>query len=1616
MDRTLEAMVSSGMYVNPLRGSFSLPSLADGSEAISEAEEIHEVKTLLEKGDKAMSVKDYEEAILYYDEALEIDSRNTDVMHARSLVYLEMGQLKQAEEDADTIISLSPRNSQGYSLFGLTLQRQNRNAEALDAFLTSLDLEPDNADILTSHIVSVAAELCRMSDEFTESLNEMDAYKKLSEVGVYLFQNKKFSLCIKILEAAQKFQTNQKGITMRILLTMANAHTMLQHKDQAISLYLECLTMAVATHDQLYQTKSLVNIATLYLENSDTHLAIIYYEKLLHLKVELLEEVGSDDSLPDFWTRELQCGLHLNLSIAYKQIGNMSSAVLHARKYIRFIEKYDMKGKSRADSYHNTGMLNEILGKYDEALEDYTKYLNISKQNSEKKGISQAYGCLGSVYAALHNWPISITYHEQYIRMAEKSKHKKMLPIAHEMLADSYMLMENYDLAIEHYDLMIDTNVRGDYRTRATGLCKLGSAYRALDKYQYSQYFYTQACDMSEDFGLSDIQTLAEYNLASIQQYSTQIQDIEHARKYFEKLIPYFESKLQEHKEEDTHCPSEYEKQLLNCYDGIQMVLGKLGVKDECLQYAEAYRRRCVTQLPNFSPTPGQGMAISGMVSDVWTVNRMNRALSQQNATVLYYSLLEKTFLLWVLQPGLGLTRFYSGSSAKDCSIRSKIKQLLLELQKDFDWKNAQNRCENRALPLKDGILCHMRRKNESLSKRKTEEKPDCDSTADSSDTTPKKSAQRQLYNILLAPIEDILIKLDHKSHLVIIPDKELCHCPFTVLEDWNRAYVSDRFHVTYMPCFLLLDRVIKNEQEYLRTKDQLEFERESSRKGGAMKIIAQEKKDIFSSDRINPSEATFSYMSIGGDNVNLRAVSNPRFATSAVSPSVEKQRISPRLIPYKESAFKCVDGKPLSLNTEMSDPAHDHHVHQRLDTIKHALGQPVSPERMVGVHTFSTLTTRTSTGTDVTNSTLAVTLFRQISDKSKCVVYGCPELPDSLSLLGKQWSPHGELKNAQREAHLVGNLLETDPVVGKMATKIQFLKDIQQASILHIATHGCWKEGLLVFCPDPDNVQEGPPDVSSYIVSPADIHNIKLNAQLVVLNCGYTPSRKDMLTSLVLPSVFLSAGAQCVLVPQWLVPDDALQKFFHHFYMALQNGCLLSTAVKTAMHEVRQSERFSAVCNWSPFALFGKDVFVDVKQIRQAMLDQKIDAAEVEVEAETCTELLNPRSVIPHISTKEENFTRLQELLGDLIRHHFKQPAVIGGLIDSLDAALKRLHTEENNKQTCCLSQEISTSTGGLGLLKILGFHFQAKGAELSTPYVVFPHWNIDEMLIPAYDALRALTELVKNRSCSQAFCDIVPISQDHISMMVDLLSITKHAADIQLKVTDLSIRPLWQNTQIKNLLVAAGFHQIGLLLNFNKIPQNRLILTTLLQLLLAVSLHKSQILLYRLDVNLLGRSSASKQSLYDSMDQIRLPSLTPLILPRNQLRISTPWLSTVESLDEMSVKMRIAKAKSNLDEDFEDYLERAKTWHEMTIVAQANESLDKVGRPKTTPAKVKVLPGGSASRDRIPVSRENVLEILDIDQRRDYANYVFQQRLDNIDNRHKDETMKIYLPYINA
>ena len=341
----------------------------------------------------------------------------------------------------------------------------------------------------------------------------------------------------------------------------------------------ECLSAAVSVHDWQYQTKALVNIASLYLEANNTHQAVIYYEKLLDLQREMRGD-SDEGPLPDYWSPELECSLYLNASIAYKAIGAIDRAVWHAEKYATLMKDKENRKHALAQSHQNVGMLQEILGKPLEALESYKLFLKASKEKGDDANIARAYGCLGSVYATLKNRQLSLTYHDQHVSLVRALGDSKMLASALEQMGDTYMKMELPLEAVNSYMEMFQNIPRNDVHRQTTALCKLGSANKELGRFQYSLYYYEQAKMIADDFDFNDIKVFCEFNQACILQYSTQHYEMQQARTYFEKLIPLLEAKIHQHQEEATFCSQELHDQLTKCYDGMQLILKKLEQKE----------------------------------------------------------------------------------------------------------------------------------------------------------------------------------------------------------------------------------------------------------------------------------------------------------------------------------------------------------------------------------------------------------------------------------------------------------------------------------------------------------------------------------------------------------------------------------------------------------------------------------------------------------------------------------------------------------------------------------------------------------------------------------------------------------------------------------------------------------------------------------------------------------------------------------------------------------------------------------------------------------------------------------------------------------------------------
>lgn len=140
----------------------------------------------------------------------------------------------------------------------------------------------------------------------------------------------------------------------------------------------------------------------------------------------------------------------------------------------------------------------------------------------------------------------------------------------------------------------------------------------------------------------------------------------------------------------------------------------------------------------------------------------------------------------------------------------------------------------------------------------------------------------------------------------------------------------------------------------------------------------------------------------------------------------------------------------------------------------------------------------------------------------------------------------------------------------------------------VHFATHVSWKLSAIVLAPsdlsgDGDgstigrpSIQEGSydddaksvasgvaasssaadlPALSEFLLTAADILNLRLSARLVVVSSVHTRDHHGVAHSdgvVGLTRALLAAGAQCVLVSLWPVPDTAVKIFMRTFYSSL--------------------------------------------------------------------------------------------------------------------------------------------------------------------------------------------------------------------------------------------------------------------------------------------------------------------------------------------------------------------------------------------------------------------------------------------------------------------------------
>ena len=186
------------------------------------------------------------------------------------------------------------------------------------------------------------------------------------------------------------------------------------------------------------------------------------------------------------------------------------------------------------------------------------------------------------------------------------------------------------------------------------------------------------------------------------------------------------------------------------------------------------------------------------------------------------------------------------------------------------------------------------------------------------------------------------------------------------------------------------------------------------------------------------------------------------------------------------------------------------------------------------------------------------------------------------------------QLKFAKQEVQMIGEILKVTPLTGEKATKREVLKRLSSVALVHFAAHGRMETGEIALTPDPKRVSRIPTK-EDYILTIADVMNVKMRAKLVVLSCCHSGRGEIRAEGVVgIARAFMGAGARSVLVSLWAIDDEATLEFMRCFYHHLMEGRSASESLNLATKSLKQSDKYSDVKYWAPFVLIGDDVTLD--------------------------------------------------------------------------------------------------------------------------------------------------------------------------------------------------------------------------------------------------------------------------------------------------------------------------------------------------------------------------------------------------------------------------------------
>lgn len=395
--------------------------------------------------------------------------------------------------------------------------------------------------------------------------------------------------------------------------------------------------------EQINSTQSLTdrakcfgNLGDCYGNIGDNEEAIKFYEQYLQLALQ-------SSSFRD------QERAYRGLGLSHKQLGNLQDALVCLEKRL-FVAHELGSIESKAAAYGDLGNIHCAMNNYDQAVSCLEHQRDIARELDDRSMTSDAIASLGTVFLQMGDFDAALRLHKMDLELCESVGNNALqIARAYGNLAAVYEKLKNSHEAVKCLEKQ--STLATDRFMKTTCFLNLGKILLSMNQTARSIDCLQQALQIAQSLNKSEEESKIRYALGlsllssgEKEEAKTQIEGATHVL----DTIRLSDQRSSQSKLEL------YNLQTM-CYQSLQQILVSLDKDEEALVAAEKCRSRTITDSLRNSPQ----MPMSNRKLLFSCGDYLFDTVDKIKTHVIYYSIANDELYAWYLQPQKKIVRFH---------------------------------------------------------------------------------------------------------------------------------------------------------------------------------------------------------------------------------------------------------------------------------------------------------------------------------------------------------------------------------------------------------------------------------------------------------------------------------------------------------------------------------------------------------------------------------------------------------------------------------------------------------------------------------------------------------------------------------------------------------------------------------------------------------------------------------------------------------------------------------------------------------------------------------------------------------------------------------------------